>query len=48
MSTFPHRPRLGRLVDGLAIALFLFIFVGLALYHYRRLDSDPEATKELA
>ncbi len=47
MSIHPRRPRLGRLLDWLAITLFLSIFVGLAYYHYRRLPIDPGPIQEL-
>jgi outer membrane protein assembly factor BamB len=51
MPIHPHRPRGGRLLDVLVVALCLFVFVGLAVYHYRRLDRvhvDPDKAKELA
>ena len=44
-------PRTGRLLDCLGIALLAFVFIGLGVYHYRRLDRDhdnPAKVKELA
>jgi outer membrane protein assembly factor BamB len=46
-----HRPRLGRIIDVVVIAVLLFVFAGLAVYHYRRLDraqADPAKLSELA
>lgn len=40
MPILPRRPRFGRLLDYLVVALLLFVFFGLAVYHYRRLDSS--------
>ena len=51
MPIVPHRPRAGRLLDVLVIALCLFVFLGLGVYHYRRLDRaqlDPAKVKELS
>ncbi len=38
MPICPRRPRFGRLLDILPVLLLMFIFFGLAVYHYRRLD----------
>ncbi len=46
-----RRPRLGRIVDVIVIAVLLFVFAGLAVYHYRRLDRtqvDAAKINELA
>jgi outer membrane protein assembly factor BamB len=51
MPTHLRRPRRGRLLDWIVIPLLLFVFVGLAVYHYRRLDRaqiDPDQAKRLA
>jgi outer membrane protein assembly factor BamB len=47
----PRRPRPGRLLDWLAITLFLAVFAGLGVYHYQRLDQgnvDPGRQRELS
>jgi hypothetical protein len=49
MPNPPRRP--GRIVDIVVIAVSLFVFVGLAVYHYRRLDRhnvDAGKLQELA
>lgn len=51
MPIASHRPRSGRLLDVLVIVLCVFVFGGLGLYHYRRLDReqlDPAKVQELA
>lgn len=51
MSTEAQRPRLGRVADWLVIGLLLFVFAGLAVYHYRRRDrahADPARLQDLA
>lgn len=51
MSMKSRWPRPGRLLDWLVVALLLFIFVGLAVYHYGRIGEgrvDPERARELA
>jgi outer membrane protein assembly factor BamB len=49
MPMYPSRPRLGRWVDTIVVSLLIFVFAGLAVYHYRRLDRaqvNPELEKE--
>src|SRR5712691_1924799 len=49
MPIQPRRPRPGRLLDILVIATMLFVFVGLAVYHYRRLERgnfNPDRVKK--
>src|SRR4051794_39743973 len=44
-------PRHGRLLDFAIVTPLLAVFLGLAFYHFRRIDrfdSDPEQAKELA
>jgi outer membrane protein assembly factor BamB len=51
MPIQPRRPRLGRIVDVVVVAVLFFVFAGLAVYHYRRLDRaqvDPAKLNELA
>jgi outer membrane protein assembly factor BamB len=51
MSFSPRRPRFGRLIDFLVVLLLLVAFLGLAAYHYSRLDrfaADPDRTARLA
>lgn len=51
MPIHPRRPRPGRLLDVLVISLTTFVFVGLAVYHHRRLDqghADPDRANALA
>lgn len=51
MPIVPSRPRSGRLLDVLMVALCAFVFLGLGFYHYRRLDReqiDSDRVKELA
>jgi outer membrane protein assembly factor BamB len=51
MPTDSHCPRSGRVLDYLVIGLLSFVFAGLGLYHYRRLDRsmvDEDKAKELA
>jgi outer membrane protein assembly factor BamB len=51
MPMHPGRPRPGRLLDWIVVAPLLFVFAGLAVYHYRRLDGtqvDPDVVKESA
>ncbi|MSQ94712.1 MAG: hypothetical protein EXR98_09175 [Gemmataceae bacterium] len=51
MPIHPSRLRRGRVLDFLVITLAGFVFAGLALYHFRRLDqahADPERAKALA
>lgn len=51
MPTRFFRNRPGRLIDGLAIALFAFVFLGLAVFHYVRNDrrqQNDEKLQELA
>ncbi len=51
MPIVRRRPRPGRLLDVLVISLCLIVLVGLAVYHYRRLDhskADADLLKELA
>lgn len=51
MPIVPRRPRFGRLLDVLVVTPLFLVFVGLAVYHHRRLDNhlvDSERAKELA
>ena len=51
MPIVPHRPRSGRLLDVLVVSLCSVVLLGLAVYHYRRLDRsyvDIANVKELA
>ncbi len=50
MPIYSSRPRRGRLLDVLVILLTVFVFGGLAVYHFRRLDythADPDRAKGL-
>ncbi|MSU77443.1 MAG: hypothetical protein EXS16_05020 [Gemmataceae bacterium] len=51
MPTQPRRLRSGRIFDWVVIPVSTFVFLGLVLYHYRRLDeqhADTKLAKELA
>lgn len=51
MPIASSRPRSGRLLDILVVSVCLFVLLGLALYHYRRIDreqADPGKIKELS
>jgi outer membrane protein assembly factor BamB len=51
MPLHPRRPRSGRLLDAIFVALLVFVFAGLGVYHFRRLDLsqvDVELARELA
>lgn len=46
-----HRPRRGKIVDCLLIAILAFVFIGLGVYHSRRLERsevNADKAKELA
>ncbi len=51
MPMYPHRPRYARIIDWVVISISAFVFLGLGLYHYRRIDqqqADPKLAEELA
>jgi outer membrane protein assembly factor BamB len=48
MPMHPCRPRPGRLLEWIVMPLLVFVFAGLAVYHYRRLDElqvNPDRPK---
>lgn len=50
MPIHPRRPRSGRILDWIIIAICSAIFIGLGAFHYRRLDrseTNDERVKEL-
>ncbi len=51
MPMHPRRLRPGRIIDWVVLFALAFVFVGLAFYHYRRLDQqqrNAELSEELA